>query len=197
MKFINSFLLENRKLFISIFVIWICASVSGVIFGSKLNNETYPDVFGMVTDSFADSPTVATMILNQADYLIKMFLIVIISSACVFFSPFIYFAAVLDAFSSGLGAALIVRTYSLKGSLMSFFIHVLPLSVSLPLYFVMFVSGLKFSLSSRSTIMHQRVFERRKQWASYIWFQLTVCICIFTVDVIKAFFCKGIIVFLN
>ncbi|MBR5506965.1 MAG: hypothetical protein IKV88_02850 [Clostridia bacterium] len=197
MRFINSFLNENRKLFFALSFVWICSSVSGVIFASKLNEDIYPDIFIEISDSFSHSPSVVTMIQNQADYLLKVFIAVIISSLGAIFSPLIFLITGFDAFSSGLSAALIVKTYSLRGALTNLFIHVLPLSVSLPLYFVMFISGVKFSLSPRTAILHQRVSERRKQWISYLLFQGAICLFIFAVDVIKAFLCKGIIGFLN
>ena len=197
MNFINSFFKENRSLFFSVVIVWICASVVGIVFGSKVADEGFAALSQNITTSLSQPLETKDAVFHALGLKLLLLAYVIIASASPILSPAIYVSDAFEGFSSGLGCALIMRIFSLKGSLVNLIIYVIPLSVSLPLYFMLFVTGLKFSLSPRENILHEKVATRRKQWLSYILLQGALVLLLFFAEVAEAFLCKGITTFLN
>lgn len=197
MSFVKSFYRENRKLFFSVFLVWICASLAGTVYSSKIDGENFLTLSESIRSSFNPPPLLGKMIFSGFVSEIKLLLCVLVASLSPILSPLIFVPDAFLGFSSGISCGLIMRLYSFKGALLNLTVHILPLSLSLPLYFMLFVSGLKFSLAPRKSILTERVSERRKQWGSYILLQGAVSLCLFLITVAESFLCKGIINFFN
>lgn len=197
MNFIKSFYRENRKLFSSVVLVWMCASLAGIVYASKIEGESFSALSKIISDSFSEAPDIGKMIGQSFASKMELLTGVIIASTTPAFSPLIYFLSAFCGFSTGVSCALVIRMYSLKGALVNLTIHILPLSLSLPLYFMLFVSGLKFSFIPRKLILTEKVSERRRQWVSYILLQSAITLCIFMINVTETFLCRNIITFLN
>ena len=197
MNFIKSFFEENRKLFFSVALVWICACVTGSLYGSKIDGESFLILSKSISSSFNPAPGIGEMIGKGFILKTGLFLGVMIASTGPLLSPIIYLISAFDGFSLGISCALIIRMYSLKGSLINLIIYIFPLSLSLPLCFMLFVSGLKFSLAPRENILNERVSVRRKQWFSYFLLQGTISLCLFLIKIAEAFLCREIITFIT
>ena len=187
----NSIFKENRSLYYIILIIWLSASLAGVICAFTLSGDVFPDISAYVKETMEDGISVQSYIKIDVKENAKFLFALIISSCAPVFLPVVFALAAFKGFSIGFTSSFIIRLYSFKGALVCFGAVILPYAFSLPVIFAMILSSVRFSLKKRN----ERSFGERKtgEWISYIIKQSLFASLLCLIGTVEAFISKFLI----
>lgn len=136
---------QNSKWFLVSLSVWIAAVVCGLICAAGTDGKVFDETVEYVNSMFVQKTHLRTLIGNSVAAEFKYVLFITISSSAPVLLPVTLALIAFKGFSAGFTATLIIKIYSLKGIGISLLAIVLPMMFSLPVYFIIFVSALKYS----------------------------------------------------
>ena len=136
---------QNSKWFLIALTVWLAASVCAVVCAAGTKGAVFDETYEYVSLAFSKKMSLGTLIKNGIVSDFKYVLFISLASSAPVLLPVTLALIAFNGFSAGFTATVIIKIYSLKGIAVSALAVVLPLSLSLPVYFLVFVSALKYS----------------------------------------------------
>lgn len=190
MNTLRNYFAENKGFFKLIFFLWFAALVCGMYCAAVFNGERYAGICGY-TDDIINSSASFTMILKTGITVdIKYVILIVISSSLVIFLPITCAFVAFKGFSAGFTVAFLIRVYTWKGAVITFFTIVLPYVFSLPIYFTIFISALKFPVERMRRRGSASLADGRRAWFEYGILMLLSCAILCVITFFEACICS-------
>ena len=177
---------QNSKWFLVSLSVWIAAVICAIVCAAGTEGKVFDETFEYVSASFANGASVRTLLGNAIYSDFKYVLFITLSSTAPVLLPITMILIAFKGFSAGFTATMIIKIYSLKGIAVSMLTIVLPMFFSLPVYFVIFVSTLKYSGEKLKLPSNRKGDEKKLTSHLLSQFILFGLLCI--TDVIQALF---------
>ncbi len=182
MNTVKSYFAENKKIFAFSFFIWFAALICGMYCAAHATGERYDDIFSYTDTVISNTASFSKILKNGLTINVKFVIITVISSSLFVFLPFTCALVMFKGFSAGFTVAFLLRAYAWRGAVFTFFTIVLPYVFSLPVYFLIFVSSIKFPIERIRRRGHSSLSDGRRAWFEYGVLMIAACVllCVIT-----------------
>jgi len=136
---------QNSRWFLIALTVWLAASVCAAVCAAGTKGEIFDETCKYVSEAFTQNMPLGKLIGNGIVSAFKYVMFITLTSSAPILLPVTLLLIAFNGFSAAFTATMIIKIYSLKGVAISALAVVLPLSLSLPVYFFIFVSSLKYS----------------------------------------------------
>lgn len=187
MSFFKSYIKQHFGLFVFVFVIWFASALAGIWIAIKADSNTSKDIAGYIETVLSSKNGFTTVLKNGITTDLKYTLLLCISSSFIVFVPFCILLIGFKSFSVGFTASFIIRLFSLEGMGVTLTTVVLPLFLSLPLWFLMFMQSMDFPIQTFRLRKRISSDDRWKMHLSYLAKMLVLFMLIIPVTLLEAF----------
>ncbi len=142
---LKRYFFQNSKWFIISLAVWLAAGICGIVCAAATEGAVFDKTFEYVNSVFSQKTNLRTLTGNAIASEFKYVLLITLSSSAPVLLPATLALIAFKGFSAGFTATVIIKIYSLKGIGVSLLAVVLPMVFYLPVYFMIFVSSLKYS----------------------------------------------------
>lgn len=180
MKHIRIFLVRYRAYTSACMVIWMCALVFG-IYSACTKGGDLPEISAYTASVAENDMSYGGTLVNSLGIHLKYILALLVSSSFAITLPVSMFLIGFKGYCAGFAALSIIRIYGVKGYVMTFFSLVVPYALTMPVWLMMYVLGLKYQMLRIKTGHRYPAEQKNKEWLSYAAAMLVLfgCLCLF------------------
>ena len=187
MNFFKSYIKQHSGLFVFVFAIWLASAIAGICVAMKADSDTAKDIAAYIETMLRSKNGFKAVLKNGITTDFNYTLLLCISSSLIVFVPFCVLLIGFKGFSAGFTASFIIRLFSLKGVGVTLTTVVLPLFLTLPLWFMMFMQSMDFPISTFKLRKRISSNDRWKMHLYYLAKMLVLFTLIIPVTLLEAF----------
>jgi len=187
MSFFKSYIKENFLLYAFVFVLYFAAAIIGIYWAMSAKEGYVSDITSYIQSVVGVKTAPLNVFKNGIASNFKYCLALCISASFIVFLPVCFFLIIFKGFSAGFASSFIIRLYGIKGLGVSLVSVVMPLFLSLPMWFIIYILSVQFSINTFKLRKKISSHERWKMYVSYMAKVLVLFAFISIVTLIEAF----------
>lgn len=187
MNFLKNYIKKHFALSVTVFCIYLASALAGIHFAFSANGELMEEISTYINGILTDDIKFGEIFKNGIYTNFKYTLLICFSSAHICFFPLCLLLVGFKGFSAAFTASFIIRIFSFKGMAATLGSVVLPVFLSLPVLFLMYISGMHFAFETFRLRKQISSDERWKMYALHVIKLMCLFLVLSIVTLLEAF----------